>query len=282
MFQGRLHSQDSGKHLHDVLDLLQKHTLVEADISAQAERIKAVQGAAQRFTSYEQGECSGVMSLSLCDLIGCSLILSVLVIAAYKPCEPGLVSEKVDLLGQSYDELGQLAGNRRERLEDSRRLWQFMWDLGEEAAWIREQEQILASGDCGRDLTSALHLLSKHEAFRDEMAARYGPLSNSIAAGEALINEGHFGAPEVTERIQDIQAQWAHLEEVGGAHVLCSSRCMKLRPLMSSCPPTDHQTQRAEPEGGRGLAPVSNRCQRHGGLDHGDAPSGVQSGGRTR
>uniref|UniRef100_A0A3B4Y2U9 Spectrin beta chain n=1 Tax=Seriola lalandi dorsalis TaxID=1841481 RepID=A0A3B4Y2U9_SERLL len=185
--KGRLQSQDSGKHLHDVLDLLQKHTLVEADISAQAERIKGVQGAAKRFTSYEQ---------------------------AYKPCEPGLVSEKVDLLGQAYEELGQLAGKRRESLEDSRRLWQFLWDVGEEAAWIREQEQILASGDCGRDLTSALHLLSKHEAFRDEMAARYGPLSNSIAAGEALINEGHFGAPEVTERIQDIRAQWTHLEEV--------------------------------------------------------------------
>ncbi|XP_031712808.1 spectrin family protein isoform X2 [Anarrhichthys ocellatus] len=184
--KGRLQSQDSGKHLHDVLDLLQKHTLVEADISAQAERIKAVQGTAQRFTSYEQ---------------------------TYKPCEPGLVSEKVDLLGQAYEELGQLAGKRRVRLEESRRLWQFLWDVGEEAAWIREQEQILASGDCGRDLTSALHLLSKHEAFRDEMAARYGPLSNSIAAGEALVEEGHFGAPEVTERIQDIRAQWTHLEE---------------------------------------------------------------------
>uniref|UniRef100_A0A8D3BZS0 Spectrin beta chain n=1 Tax=Scophthalmus maximus TaxID=52904 RepID=A0A8D3BZS0_SCOMX len=177
--KSRLQSPDSGKHLHDVLDLRQKHTLVEADISAQAERIKAVQGAAK----------------------------------PYKPCEPGLVSEKVDLLGQAYEELGQLAGKRRERLEDSRRLWQFLWDIGEEAAWIREQEQILASGDCGRDLTSALHLLSKHEAFRDEMAARYGPLSNSIAAGEALLNEGHYGAPEVTERIQDIRAQWAHLEE---------------------------------------------------------------------
>uniref|UniRef100_A0A3Q3JTU0 Spectrin beta chain n=1 Tax=Monopterus albus TaxID=43700 RepID=A0A3Q3JTU0_MONAL len=185
--KGRLHSQDSGKHLHDVLDLLQKHTLVEADISAQAERIKAVQGAAKRFMSYEQ---------------------------AYKPCEPGLVSEKVDLLGQAYEELGQLAGERRSRLEDSRRLWQFLWDVGEEAAWIREQEQILASGDCGRDLSSALHLLSKHEAFRDEMAARYGPLSNSIAAGEALVKEGHFGAPEVTERIRDIRAQWTHLEEL--------------------------------------------------------------------
>ncbi|XP_035999097.1 spectrin family protein isoform X1 [Fundulus heteroclitus] len=184
--KGRLQSQDSGKHLHDVLDLLQKHNLVEADISAQAERIKVVQGAAKRFTSHDQ---------------------------AYKPCEPGLVSEKVELLGQAYEELGQLAATRRERLEDSRRLWQFMWDIGEEAAWIREQEQILSSGDSGRDLSSALHLLSKHEAFRDEMAARYGPLSNSIAAGEALVEEGHFGAPEVTESIQDICGQWAHLEE---------------------------------------------------------------------
>lgn len=118
------------------------------------------------------------------------------------------------MLGEAYEELGRLATTRRERLEDSRRLWQFMWDLGEEAAWIREQEQILASGDCGRDLSSALHLLSKHEAFRDEMAARYGPLSNSIAAGEALVEEGHFGAPEITESIRDSRDQWAHLEEV--------------------------------------------------------------------
>ncbi|KAI1903617.1 hypothetical protein AGOR_G00029050 [Albula goreensis] len=184
--KGRLQSQDSGKHLHDVDDLLQTHNLVEADISAQAERVRGVQAAALRFTSAEQ---------------------------SYKPCEPALVSEKVALLGRAYEELGRLAGGRRARLEDSRRLWQFLWELGEEAAWIREQEQILAGGDCGRDLTSALHLLSKHEAFRDEMAARYGPLGHSIAAGETLVREGHFGAQEVVERIRDVRAQWAHLEE---------------------------------------------------------------------
>ncbi|KAG7484753.1 hypothetical protein MATL_G00053400 [Megalops atlanticus] len=184
--KGRLQSQDSGKHLHDVDDLLQTHTLVEADISAQAERVRGVQASALRFTSAEQ---------------------------SYKPCEPALVSEKVALLGRAYEELGRLASERRARLEDSRRLWQFLWELGEEAAWIREQEQILAGGDCGRDLSSALHLLSKHEAFRDEMAARYGPLGQSIAVGEALVREGHSGAPEVTERIRDVRAQWAHLEE---------------------------------------------------------------------
>uniref|UniRef100_A0A672PVI3 Spectrin beta chain n=1 Tax=Sinocyclocheilus grahami TaxID=75366 RepID=A0A672PVI3_SINGR len=185
--KSRLQSQDSGKHLHDVEDLLQKHTLVEADISAQAERVKAVQAAAKRFTSNEQ---------------------------SYKPCDPTLVEEKVDLLGRAYGELSQLAADRRVRLDDSRRLWQFLWELGEEAAWIREQEQILSGGDYGKDLSSALHLLSKHEAFRDEMAARYGPLGNSIAGGEALVKEGHYGAPEVTERIKDVRAQWSHLEEL--------------------------------------------------------------------
>ncbi|XP_056601634.1 spectrin family protein isoform X2 [Triplophysa dalaica] len=184
--KNRLQSQDSGKHLHDVEDLLQKHTLVEADISAQAERVKAVQSAAKRFTSNEQ---------------------------SYKPCDPALVEEKVDLLGRAYGELGQLAAERRARLDDSRRLWQFLWELGEEAAWIREQEQILSGGDYGKDLSSALHLLSKHEAFQDEMAARYGPLGNSIAGGEVMVKEGHVGAAEVTERIRDVKAQWAHLEE---------------------------------------------------------------------
>lgn len=124
------------------------------------------------------------------------------------------MEEKAALLGQAYEELGKLAAERRAQLEDSRRLWQLLWELGEEAAWMREQEQIMATEECGKDLSSALRLLSKHEAFRDEMAARYGPLGNSIASGEQLVKEGHCGAPEITERIKEIKAQWDRLEEV--------------------------------------------------------------------
>lgn len=61
-----------------MLDLLQKHTLVEADISAQAERIKAVQGAAQRFTSYEQGESTAhvdLVSFFVCIRSKCNVFL---------------------------------------------------------------------------------------------------------------------------------------------------------------------------------------------------------------
>lgn len=54
--QGRLQSQDLGKHLAGVEDLLQLHELVEADIAVQAERVRAVSASALRFCNPGKGE----------------------------------------------------------------------------------------------------------------------------------------------------------------------------------------------------------------------------------
>lgn len=48
-------SQDYGKHLLGVEDLLQKHALVEADIAIQADRVKAVNTNANKY-SVSEGE----------------------------------------------------------------------------------------------------------------------------------------------------------------------------------------------------------------------------------
>lgn len=49
-------SQDYGKHLLGVEDLLQKHALVEADIAIQADRVKSVNSNAQKFANDSDGE----------------------------------------------------------------------------------------------------------------------------------------------------------------------------------------------------------------------------------
>lgn len=49
-------SQDYGKHLLGVEDLLQKHALVEADIAAQADHVKAVNANASKFADYLEGK----------------------------------------------------------------------------------------------------------------------------------------------------------------------------------------------------------------------------------
>lgn len=49
-------SQDYGKHLLGVEDLLQKHALVEADIAIQADRVNAVNTNANKYSVNNDGE----------------------------------------------------------------------------------------------------------------------------------------------------------------------------------------------------------------------------------
>uniref|UniRef100_A0A8D0VF88 Spectrin beta chain n=1 Tax=Sus scrofa TaxID=9823 RepID=A0A8D0VF88_PIG len=183
--KGRLQSQDLGKHLAGVEDLLQLHELVEADIAVQAERVRAVSASALRFCRSEK---------------------------EYKPCDPQLVSERVAALEQSYESLCELAATRRARLEESRRLWRFLWEVGETEAWVREQQHLLASADTGRDLTGVLRLLNKHTALRGEMSGRLGPLKLTLEQGQQLVAEGHPGASQAAARAAELQAQWERLE----------------------------------------------------------------------
>nr|XP_054362509.1 spectrin beta chain, non-erythrocytic 2-like [Mirounga angustirostris] len=183
--KGRLQSHDLGKHLAGVEDLLQLHELVEADIAVQAERVRAVSASALRFC--DPGK-------------------------EYKPCDPQLVSERVASLEQSYEALCELAATRRARLEESRRLWRFLWEVGEAEAWVREQQHLLASAETGRDLTGVLRLLNKHTALRGEMSGRRGPLKLTLEQGQQLVAEGHPGASQAAARMAELQAQWERLE----------------------------------------------------------------------
>lgn len=54
--QVRLQSRDFGQHLSQVDDLLQIHALVEGDVAAQAERVRSVGAAAERFLGEGDGE----------------------------------------------------------------------------------------------------------------------------------------------------------------------------------------------------------------------------------
>ncbi|KAJ3610274.1 hypothetical protein NHX12_022367 [Muraenolepis orangiensis] len=171
-------SQDYGKHLLGVEDLLQKHTLVEADIAVQADRVRSVNKNAQKFAEDSEG---------------------------YQPCDPQVIRDRVAHMEFCYQELSQLAEERRARLEESRRLWRFFWEMAEEEGWIREKEQILSSEDCGKDLTGAVRLLSQHRALEDETTGRAAHLQLTVRQGEQLVAEDHFGSDKIKERIQDIQ-----------------------------------------------------------------------------
>ena len=129
--KAQLETDEFGRHLMDVEELLQKHALLENDIAILGDRTRTVNTTAQGFVD------EGID-------------------------EPQVMKERIEHMEASIAELMDLSVERRHRLEDSRRLWQFFWDMAEEEAWIKEKEHILSSVDIGKDLTSINLLLSKH------------------------------------------------------------------------------------------------------------------------
>ncbi|XP_063736628.1 spectrin beta chain, non-erythrocytic 1-like isoform X2 [Eleginops maclovinus] len=208
-------SQDYGKHLLGVEDLLQKHALVEADISIQADRVKAVSSNATRFSVGDAG---------------------------YKPCDPQVIEDRVSHLEFCYQELTQLAAERRARLEESRRLWKFFWDMAEEEGWIREKEQILSSVENGKDLTGSLRLLSQQRALEDEMSGRSGLLKNTITEGQDMVQAGHFAATKIQERVSDLQDQWVALERLAVARKVQLEEALALHQFQTDSDDVDAWT----------------------------------------
>ncbi|XP_046664582.1 LOW QUALITY PROTEIN: spectrin beta chain-like [Homalodisca vitripennis] len=182
----RLLSDDYGKHLMGVQDLLQKHSLVEADINVLGERVKAVVQQSQRFLDQETTE-------------------------GFRPCDPAIIVERVQQLEDAYSELVKLAVERRARLEESRKLWQFYWDMADEENWIKEKEQIVSTTEIGHDLTTINLLLSKHKALENEIGSHEPQLMSVVAVGDQLVKQQHFGAERIQERLQDTLGNWNHL-----------------------------------------------------------------------
>uniref|UniRef100_A0A672J1M1 Spectrin beta chain n=1 Tax=Salarias fasciatus TaxID=181472 RepID=A0A672J1M1_SALFA len=184
--KARLLSPDFGKHLLEVEDLLQKHALVENDIALQAERVQNASAAALKFANGD----------------------------SYKPCDPQVIRDRVQHLELCYQELCALAAQRKARLEQSRRFWNFLWEVTELESWIREKEHIFSSLDYGKDLTSVLVLQSKHSAFEDELGARRASLEQVLSEGDKMIQAKHFGSPKIQECMDSIKRQWQQLEEL--------------------------------------------------------------------
>ncbi|XP_071480653.1 spectrin beta chain, non-erythrocytic 1-like [Diadema antillarum] len=184
-------SEDYGKHLMGVEDLLQKHSMLESDIVVYGEQVANINSNASKYMDPNGPDGSG-----------------------YLPVDPEIVESRITHLEERYQELQELARLRRNRLDESLRLWQFFWDLADDENSIKEKQQIVSSTDIGHDLTTVKLLLNKHKALEDEISGRHAQLESNIRVGEDLIAEEHFGAPKIQARITEVKEMWQRLQEL--------------------------------------------------------------------
>ncbi|KAK8731676.1 hypothetical protein OTU49_007418 [Cherax quadricarinatus] len=175
-------SDDVGRHLLAVEDLLQKHSLMESQVHSMGETIKRLN---------KQGEAC--MS------------------SVHK--DAPLLQKRLLELNQGQQALLKKAAERRLKLEEARDLFQFEVDMEEEEAWVIEKQRICQAGVTAKDIRAVISLQQKHKALEDEMRARRPKAEKVMRSGEALFKAGHPDAKAISERIAALKEKWRRLDQ---------------------------------------------------------------------
>lgn len=179
--EGQLQSEDFGKDLTSVQNLLKKHALVEADVNSHQDRIDGVKIAAEQFV--EQGHFDSEN-----------------------------IKAKHSALADRYTGLMKPMNGRKQRLVDSLAVQQLFRDVEDEEAWIREKEPIISSSNRGRDLIGVQNLIKKHSSMQAEINHHEPKLETVYQSATTMVDEGHFAADEIKNRISHLKDHWSQLK----------------------------------------------------------------------
>ncbi|CAF0848373.1 unnamed protein product [Didymodactylos carnosus] len=183
----RLKSDDIEKNLMSADDLLQRQSLIEADIFVIDERLK------RAITDVDEYLDPSVN------------------IDGYRPSTTEDIEYRIHNLQSAYEELIDLARKQREQLEQGKLLWKFYSDMNDEEIWIDEKQQQMTSPDYGHDVNSVLSLKNKHKSQEYDMQIRYTQLEQLLNTGEQMIGQAHFGTPKISNRLELVKQKWDNL-----------------------------------------------------------------------
>uniref|UniRef100_A0A2K5R847 Spectrin alpha chain, non-erythrocytic 1 n=1 Tax=Cebus imitator TaxID=2715852 RepID=A0A2K5R847_CEBIM len=181
-----LASEDYGKDLASVNNLLKKHQLLEADISAHEDRLKDL-----------NSQADSLMTSSAFDT--------------------SQVKDKRDTINGRFQKIKSMAASRRARLNESHRLHQFFRDMDDEESWIKEKKLLVSSEDYGRDLTGVQNLRKKHKRLEAELAAHEPAIQGVLDTGKKLSDDNTIGKEEIQQRLAQFVEHWRELKQLAAA-----------------------------------------------------------------
>uniref|UniRef100_A0A8B9RIU3 Spectrin alpha chain, non-erythrocytic 1 n=1 Tax=Astyanax mexicanus TaxID=7994 RepID=A0A8B9RIU3_ASTMX len=181
-----LASEDYGKDLASVNNLLKKHQLLEADISAHEDRLKDL-----------NGQADSLMASNAFDT--------------------SQVKDKRDAVNGRFGKIKSMAAGRRAKLNESHRLHQFFRDLDDEESWIKEKKLLVSSEDYGRDLTGVQNLRKKHKRLEAELGAHEPAIQSVLDTGKKLSDDNTIGQEEIQQRLAQFVEHWKELKDLAAA-----------------------------------------------------------------
>ncbi|KAF7470861.1 spectrin alpha chain erythrocytic 1 [Marmota monax] len=168
----RVSSQDYGRDLQGVQNLLKKHKRLEGELVAHEPAIQNVLDMAEKLGDK--------------DAVGQEEI-----------------QERLAQFVQHWEKLKELAKDRGLRLEESLQFLQFMENAEEEETWMSEKEAMVARGESGDTLAATQNILKKHEALTNDFTIHETRVQNVCAQGEDILSKEEIQNKEkISAKIQ--------------------------------------------------------------------------------
>ncbi|XP_050460702.1 spectrin beta chain, non-erythrocytic 5 isoform X2 [Cataglyphis hispanica] len=185
----QLQSEDHGKDLSSVANLLKRHTNLENDVLGHNEACETIKETAASFQKSNHFMCDEIQERALVTI-------------------------------NRYHSLQEPMQIRRDNLEDAKLLHQFARDVEDELHWLSEKEPLAASNDLGNSLTTVKRLQKKHQALEGELLSREPVVASLVSRATVMIRSGHFAGDKIEQLIKKLQEELSHLRDLANVRKL--------------------------------------------------------------
>ncbi|XP_036298592.1 spectrin alpha chain, erythrocytic 1 [Pipistrellus kuhlii] len=174
-------SEDYGKGLADVQNLLRKHNFLESGVAARQEQVDTITDLANYFEETGHPDAGDIRAR-----------------------QASLVSR--------FEALKEPLATRKKKLVDILRLQQICRDTEDEEAWIQETEPSAASTLLGKDLITSKNLLNRHQVIQADIASHEPRIRAITEKGNKMVEQGHFAADDVASRVKSLNENMESLQ----------------------------------------------------------------------
>ncbi|XP_062560998.1 spectrin beta chain, non-erythrocytic 5 isoform X2 [Armigeres subalbatus] len=181
--ESQLSSEDYGKDLASVNNLLKKHEMLEADVAHHMETCEQIKTTDDKFLVSDHFMKDELHEVAMMTI-------------------------------KRYHSLHEPTTIRRDNLEDSLQLHQFLRDAEDELLWLNEKEPLAASKDLGSSLTAVQSLQKKHQALEAEILSQEPIISSLIQRGHQMIRENHYAVEQIEGQSNLLQQKLVNLRNL--------------------------------------------------------------------
>ncbi|KAK7068041.1 Spectrin beta chain, non-erythrocytic 5, partial [Halocaridina rubra] len=191
-------SEDYGHDLETIQGLARRHQGFERDLAAVKEQVESVVEEAKR-------------------------------LAELFPDAREHISVKHEETVEAWNDLLDKSAQRKDKLYQAEKLQSYFDDYRELMAWLNEILAKVTAPDLPRDVPGAEAVISRHKEHKAEIDLRTDAFEKFSVAGNALIDQGHFMAEEIVEKIATLEERRRFLVETWHNRAVTYDRNFDLR-----------------------------------------------------